>query len=67
LSGSGPSGKDKPTLVLIPHIPISSIQNNHPTHSFSLSLSYKFLSFSPILGFKKPIVKIDGVNSNAEI
>ena len=67
LSASGPSSKDEPTLVLIPYIPISSIQNNPPTHFPSLSLSYKFPSFSPTLGFKKPIVEVDGINSDAEI
>ena len=38
------SGKDRSALVPIPHIPISPIQNNLPTHSPLPSLSYKFTS-----------------------
>ena len=62
--------KDGPALVSIPHTSIPSIQNNSPTYSSSLSLSYKSISLSPTPGSKKPIVKIkedDNVNSDVEI
>ena len=51
--------RDRPALVFISHTFISSIQNNSLTHSSLLSLSYKFISLSPTLGFKKPIVEIE--------
>ena len=62
--------KDGPALVSIPHTSIPSIQNNSPTHSSLLSLSYKSVSISPILGSKKPIVEIkkdDNVDSDVEM
>jgi len=63
-------GKDGPALVYIPHTSIYSIQNNSPTHSSLLLLSYKSISLSPTPGSKKPIVEIEGndnVNSDIEI
>ena len=62
--------KDGSALVSIPHTSISFIQNNFPTHFSLLSLSYKFISLSPTLRSKKPIVEIeedDNVNSDVEI
>ena len=63
-------GKDGPALVYIPHTSIYSIQNNSPTHSSLLLLSYKSISLSPTPGSKKPIVEIeedDNVDSDIEI
>ena len=63
-------GKDRPAPVSIPHIFISSIQNNPPTHSPLPSLSYKSPFPLPTLESKKSIVeiyKIDNISSNIEI
>ena len=62
--------KDRSTLVSIPHTSIPSIQNNPPACSFSLSLSYKFISLLSTLRFKNLIVEIeenDNVDSNVEM
>ena len=62
--------KDRPTLVSIPHTSIPSIQNNPSACSFSLSLSYKFISLLSTLRFKNLIVEIeenDNVDSNVEM
>ena len=54
LSVPNSSGKDRPALVPIPHTSIPSIQNNPPTHSPSLSLSYKSISPLPTSEPKNP-------------
>ena len=62
--------KDRSTLVSIPHTSIPSIQNNPSACSFSLSLSYKFISLLSTLRFKNLIVEIeenDNVDSNVEM
>jgi len=64
------SGKDRPVLVPILHTPISSIQDNSPTHSSLPSLSYKFISSSSTPESKKPTVEIEETNdvdSNIEM
>ena len=53
------SGKDESAPVPILYTPISSIQNNPPTHSSLLSLSYKSLFSSPISRSKKSTVEIE--------
>jgi len=70
LSVSNPSGKDGPALVPTSYTPVPPIQNNPPTCSSLLSLSYKSTSLSPTPGFKKPTVEIeenDDINSDVEI
>ena len=70
LSVSDPSGKDGPALVPTSYTPVPPIQNNPPTCSSLLSLSYKSTSLSPTPGFKKPTVEIeenDDINSDVEI
>jgi len=56
------SEKDGPAPVPIPHIPISPIQNNFPTHSPSPFLSYKSISLPSTPEPKKPIVEIEETN-----
>ena len=45
------------------YIPISSIQNNPPTHSLLSSLSYKSTSSLLTPGPKKPTVEIEETNN----
>ena len=70
MSVSNSFRKDGPALVSILHTPISSIQNNLLTYSFSSSLSYKLPFLSSTLRFKKSIVEIeenDNVDSDIKI
>ena len=65
-----PFRKDEPTPVPTPYTPIHLIQNNPPTCSSLLSLSYKSTSPSSTPGFKKPTVEIKKnvvVDSDVEI
>ena len=67
---SGSSKKYRLAPVLILHIYIPSIQNNPPTYSLLLFLSYKFSSLSSIPESRKLIVKIqenDDVDSDIEM
>jgi len=57
------SERDRPAPVLIPHIPIPSIQNNPPTCSPLSPLSYKSTFPSPTLESKKPMVEIEETNN----
>jgi len=60
--------KDEPSLVPIPPILISSIQNNNPPHSLSPLLSYRLLSLLPLPVSKQLLVKINNkVDTNVEI
>ena len=70
LSGPSPFEKDRPALVPILHISISSIQNNSFTYFSLSSLFYKFTSSSPILRFKKltiEIKEVDNVSSDVKM
>ena len=63
-------GKDGPVLVSILNTPISSIQDNSPTHSPLPSLSYNLISPSSTPESKKPTVEIEETNdvdSNIEM
>ena len=67
---SGSSKKYRLAPILILHIYIPSIQNNPPTYSLLLFLSYKFSSLSSIPESRKLIVKIqenDDVDSDIEM
>ena len=60
---SNPSRKNRPASVSISHIPIPSIQNNSPTYSSSLSLSYRSISPLPTPVSKNLIVEIEENNN----
>ena len=55
-------GKDRPTLVHIPYIFISSTQSNFSTHSFLLSIFYKYSSPLPTSWPKKSTIEIEEDN-----
>jgi len=64
------SGKDRPTLIFIPHTPILFIQNNSLSYSPSPFFSYKSSSLSLPPMPKKPTVEvkeIDDIDSDIEI
>jgi len=70
LSASDSFGKDEPTSVHTPYTFIPPIQKNPSTYFPLSSLFYKSPSPPPILGSKKPTIKIEeeeDVDSNVEI